>query len=150
MNEHTHIDRVSFFDALATKMNGRPEIFEVLGDVDMEIAVIMRDPQGDFRVCLSFADISCSGVREIGDGDEYTADCWLEGPLDAWRAMFDDIVANGHATGRQTLNSLTLLGDHINVRGEDPMGVDKFFRFNQTVQAFFDGAALLAQAPAST
>jgi hypothetical protein len=62
--------------------------------------------------------------------------------------MFDDITTNGRATGRRTINSLTLVGDRIDVRGDDPMGVDKFFRFNQTIQQFFDGAAQLAPASA--
>lgn len=142
------IDTVAFFDALASEMNAHPEIYEVLGDVDMDIAVVMRADGADFRVLLTFADIACTGVREIGDGEERTASCWLEGPLDAWQTMFDDIVANGRATGWQTINSLTLVGDRIAVHGDDPLGVDLFFRFNQTVQAFLDGAAVVASAPA--
>ncbi len=82
----------------------------------------------------------------MADGDERTTDCWLEGPIEAWRAMFDDIRANGRATGRQTLNSLTMLGDEIRLRRHRPMGVDKFSRFNQSLQEFFDGAARAAHA----
>ena len=63
--------------------------------------------------------------------------------------MFDDIVANGTASGRQTINSLALLGTgstDIRLRGDDPMGVDKFSRFNQTLQEYLDGASRLAVA----
>ncbi len=141
------IDTVSFFDTLATTMNADPQQYEVLGDVDMDIAVVMqRDGGDDFRVLLSFRGIACEGVSEIEAGDELTADCRLVGPLAAWQAMFDDIAEHGHATGRQTINSLTLLGDDIVVQGSDPLGVDKFFRFNQTVQAFVDGAGTHAAA----
>ena len=49
----------------------------------------------------------------------------------------------------QTINSLTLVGDRIAVHGDDPLGVDLFFRFNQTVQAFLDGAAVVATASAT-
>ena len=56
----------------------------------------------------------------------------------------DDIVANGGASGRQTINSLTLLGTDIRLRGDDPMGTDKFSRFNQTLQEYLDGAARIA------
>jgi len=59
--------------------------------------------------------------------------------------MFDDIHVNGMATGRKTVNSLTLLGDRIDIRANDPLGKDLFFRFNQTVQQFLDGAAELEQ-----
>jgi hypothetical protein len=138
------IDRVSFFDRLADEMNHHPEQYEALGELDLDLAVVMRDPHGDFAVRLTFGGTRCDGVGEIGDGDETTADCWLDGPKEAWQAMFDNIVQHGHATGRQTINSLTLLADQISVQGDDPLGVDKFFRFNQTVQAFFDGAANVA------
>jgi hypothetical protein len=79
--------------------------------------------------------------------EAHLADFSLDGPLVKWQEMFDDIVANGAASGRQTINSLALLatgpGD-IRLRGDDPMGVDKFSRFNQTLQEYLDGAARVA------
>jgi len=141
----TTIDTVSFFDALATEMNAHPEAYEVLGDVDMDLAIVMRRPDADdFRLLLALRGISCEGVTELDADDLARADCWVEGDLSAWQTMFDDVLANGRATGRQTINSLTLIGDDLVVRGTDPMGVDKFFRFNQTVQAFIDGAAAVS------
>ena len=80
-------------------------------------------------------------MSEAEAGDEALADCWLEGPFDAWQAMVDDIVEHGRATGRHTLNSLTLVGESIRLRGSDVMGIDKFSRFNQSLQEYFDGAA---------
>ena len=50
-------------------------------------------------------------------------------------------VQHGRAEGLQTINSLALLGGAIACVGNDPMGLDKFSRFNQTLQEFFDGAA---------
>ena len=52
------IDTVGFFDALASEMNAHPEVYEVLGDVDMDIAVVMRAEHGDFRVLLTFEGIT--------------------------------------------------------------------------------------------
>jgi hypothetical protein len=82
------------------------------------------------------------------DASEATlADYYLDGPLAKWQAMFDDIVANGAASGRQTINSLALLAtsaDDVRLRGDDPMGTDKFSRFNQTLQEYLDGAARVA------
>ena len=60
--------------------------------------------------------------------------------------MFDDIVRNGSASGRLTINSLALLATEIRLRGDDPMGVDKFSRFNQTLQEYLDGASRSAVA----
>lgn len=149
MTEHS-IASVRFFDALATEMNAHPELYEVLGDVDMDLAIVMTGEHGEFRVRLTFEGITCAGVDEIGDGDEHTADCYLQGPLVEWQAMFDDIAEHGHATGWWTINSLTLVGEKIAVHGDDPLGVDLFFRYNQTVQNFLDGAAaVLREAPAT-
>lgn len=142
------VDRIELFDTLAERMNARPEQFEVLGDLDLDLVCVMGDDGDGFRVRLRFEGIACTGVGTCEPGEERAADCWLEGPLDAWVAMFDDVRAHGGATGMQTLNSLTLLGDRIALHGDDPMGVDRFHRFNQSVQEFFDGAATFDAAPA--
>ena len=144
------VDHVTFYASLAAEMNAHPERYEPLGDVDIDLAIIIRLAADAFRVRLLFQGIRCENVTQIGDGDEQTADCWLEGDLEAWQAMFDDIRAHGRATGEHTLNSLTLVGQRVAIRGDDPMGVDRFFRFNQTLQTFFDGAALIAGDPPVT
>ena len=140
-----NIAEPSFFKALVTLMNQHPETYEILGEVDMSLGIIMTNPDGeDLRICIPFEELGCADVSLIKDGDETSCDCWLEGDLAAWQSMFDNIVEIGTATGRQTISSLTLVGDQIRVRGVDPMGVDRFFRFNQTVQQFFDGASQIA------
>lgn len=148
MRSEYPVDSLHFYDALAERMKDHPELFNILGDVDMDLALVIRRPQADpFCVLLSFSGIQCL-PNEITEGEERSADCWLEGPLDAWQAMVDDIVTHGAATARWTINSLTLMGDRIVVNGADPLGTDRFFRFNQTVQEYFDGAASLAAANA--
>ena len=142
MSERPAVDTVAFFEGLAAEMNAQPERYEVLGDCDLVLGVVMARPDGDaFRVQVTFEGVSCLDVSAMEAGDEALCNCWLEGPLSAWAAMVDDVVANGRATGRHTLNSLTLLGDEIVLRGSDVMGIDKFSRFNQSLQEFFDGAA---------
>lgn len=143
-----HIDTIEFFDTLAQRMNERPEVFEVLGDFELDVILVMQRDSDAFRVRLTFEGIECAGVAGCDAGDEGTADCWLDGPLEAWQAMFANIAEHGRATGLQTINSLTLLGEQIALHGADPMGVDRFHRFNQSVQEFFDGAAALGVAAA--
>ena len=134
------VDTVAFFDALADEMNTHPERFELLGAADMVAEVVMTRPEGDFRVRFAFEGTGCSGVTEVeGDGAP-DSDFRLIGPLAAWQAMFEDIATNGRATGLYTINSLALLGDKIACVGDDPMGLDKFSRFNQSLQEFLDGA----------
>jgi hypothetical protein len=136
------VDDLRFFEPLAAEMNAHPERYEVLGDLDLVLGVVMTRSAGEaFRARLTFEGIRCTDVSEMEAGDETTTDCWLEGTVDAWTDMAVDIRRNGRATGRQTLNSLTMVGDAIQLRGVDVMGVDKFSRFNQSLQEFFDGAA---------
>ena len=134
------IDTLEFFSALATEMNAHPERYQPLGEADMDVVIVMRDPRpAPFAVRLAFEGIRCEHVvdAEPDSPCEYR----LDGPLVAWQVMFDDIVARGRATGLQTINSLALLGDDIALGGSDPMGLDKFSRFNQSLQEFFDGAS---------
>ena len=139
------IKDLAFFQSLADYMNDHPDTFEILGEVDMTMGIIMFDPAGeDLRVCLPFEELGCASPTTMAAGQETGCDCWLEGDLAAWEPMFKNIEAGDGATGRQTISSLTLVGEHIEVHGIDPMGIDRFFRFNQTVQQFFDGAGQLA------
>ena len=134
------IDSVELFTALAAEMNAHPDQFRPLGEADMDAVIVMTGERaGAFAVRLAFEGIRCEHVVEA----EPDAPCEyrLVGPLAAWQAMFDDIGAHGRATGLQTINSLALLGNDIALGGTDPMGLDKFSRFNQTLQEFFDGAS---------
>jgi hypothetical protein len=136
------IHTLDFFTRLAAEMNAHPELYRPLGEADMDAVIVMRDPDRQpFAVRLAFEGIRCEHVVETEPDSpcEYR----LDGPLGAWQAMFDNIVAHGRATGLQTINSLALLGSDIALGGTDPMGLDKFSRFNQTLQEFFDGASKL-------
>ena len=136
------IDSIAFFDHLAAVMATEAEKYERLGDVDLELVIVMRRADGDhFRVRLSFHGITCDGVTEIEPDDEQLADCWLDGSLEDWEAMFANIAEHGHAVDQWTLNTLTLFGDRISLHASDPMGEDRFHRFNQTLQEFIDAAA---------
>ncbi|MBI4882991.1 MAG: hypothetical protein HY826_02930 [Actinobacteria bacterium] len=136
----------AFFVALANELNAHPEQFKVHGEADMVAALVMRKADGDFAVRVAFEGLRVEDIKETSVAEAAAADYYLDGPLAAWQAMFDDILANGSASGRLTINSLALLGTDIRLRGDDPMGVDKFSRFNQTLQEYLDGAARVAVA----
>jgi hypothetical protein len=101
------------------------------------------EPERSTNIQIVFNALSCEAVDVVSDGDAATADFRLEGDVRDWTAMFGDIVANGEARGEWTINSLALRGDRIRCVGDDPMGLDKFSRFNQTLQQFLDGANLV-------
>ena len=138
------IDNANFFVELADELNAHPEQFRVLGDCDMVAALVMRRDGGDFAVRITFEELRCSEAVEITADEARAADFYLDGPYEMWQTMFADILQHGTASGRLTINSLALLGTDIRLRGDDPMGVDKFSRFNQTLQEYLDGAARIA------
>jgi hypothetical protein len=141
------VDRIAVFRALAAEMNARPERFRLYGDADVDCIIVMeRNASQSFAVRVVIDGIRCDHVEECAPDEP--ADFRLVGPLEAWETMFADIVAHGHATGLQTLNSLALLGEEIRCVGHDPMGLDKFSRFNQTLQELFDGASRVLAMPA--
>ncbi|MFN8022353.1 MAG: hypothetical protein U0Q03_12580 [Acidimicrobiales bacterium] len=143
------ITDISLYRAMADELNAHPEKFTVLGECDMVLALVMRADGGDFAVRIRFEGLRCEAADEVDAAEASLADYYLDGPLPKWQAMFDDIVANGAASGRLTINSLALLAtstDDIRLRGDDPMGTDKFSRFNQTLQEYLDGAARVAVA----
>lgn len=135
------VDSIDLFDALAKEMNDHPQVYHELGWCDLDLGVVMNRDGAPFCVSLRLREHGCDQVALYEPGDGRHLDCWVVGDLADWQAMFDDIAANGMATGSQTLSSLVLLGDRIVVKGNDSMGVDMFFRYNQTLQSLFDGAA---------
>ncbi len=145
-----NIDNLEFFDKLASLMNDDTGRYELLGDLDLDLALVMRrQNDGAFRVLLSFRGIECETVAAIDEGAETGAECWLDGSLEHWQEMFANISENGRAIGGWTLNTLTIIGDKIVLKATDPMGWDKFHRFNQTLQDFVDAAAMVLNAEAS-
>jgi hypothetical protein len=140
-----NIDDVKFFDYLAAEMNDHPDRFRLYGEAYMDAVIVMSRPDGDFNVRLTFDELRCDGVNEISSEELALCDYRLEGPLVAWQTMFDDISDNGRATGLNTINSMVMLSDEVTLRGADPMGLDRFSRFNQTLQEFLDGAAHLTR-----
>src|SRR5579885_626346 len=88
----------------------------------------MRSEQGRFQR-LGFFDATL-GVRVLPDGpgappvdhtlgfegiDGAAVDCVLEGPLAAWRDMFEPISALGAADTAHSINTLTHFGSSLRV-----------------------------------
>ena len=137
------VTSTALYEDLAHHMNHQTDHFRILGDADMTVVFTIKAPAKTVNVQLVFSELTCDGVALVGEDEAHLCDFRLEGNLDAWNEMFDDIAANGSASGGLTINSLALRGDRISLEGDDPMGLDKFSRFNQTLQDFLDGAGRL-------
>ena len=66
MPDQTPVDGIGFFDTLAAEMNAYPERYEVLGDLDLVLGVVITRPTEDaFRARLTFEGIRCADVSEL-------------------------------------------------------------------------------------
>ncbi len=131
---------VEWMRALAELAN-EDEEFKKIGRLNAVVAFKV----GADVYSVTFDVLSCRDVRAIGEAEMREADFVLEMQPETWEAMLSDIRAHGHASRDFTLNTLDLSGDepiHRNVAG-DGYRADKFFRYNPSLQRFFDNAARL-------
>ena len=92
---------------------------------------------------LTFDVFEIGDVRQIGAEELGELDFYLEMTPQEWQTMLQNIRDNRHAGLEYTLNTLDLKlpeGLHHNAT-DDGYRADKFFRFNESVQRFFDLSA---------
>jgi hypothetical protein len=139
---------VAWFQRLADAMAAEPERFRKLGAVDLTLVPRITLPDGQSALfSLEFEGHRCRAV----DAPPSLADVRgrhpvvIEGDLAAWREMIENIQTHGRADLTHTLNYLTLPDWPLRllpVNAEDgQLDVDRFYRYNETLQQFFDGAA---------
>ncbi|MDD9801303.1 MAG: hypothetical protein OXU53_01895 [Deltaproteobacteria bacterium] len=123
---------LEYFQALQQRTREDSDIFEKLGvcDVDFGAKVGERMFSVRFEVC------ECVEVRE--GGDPTALDFVLAGPPEIWREMLQAIAQHGGADAAHTLNTLTHVGNQIQVEAQDAEGSDKLFRYMASIQEFFD------------
>lgn len=131
-----------FFEELAARVNTNRELFRVLGTADMVLVVkVDFDDKSDCYE-VTFAGYRCTGVKQLASiADAAKGSVVVSGPYLAWREMIDNIVANGRADLAHTLNTLTLMDTPLRVDAENQLDADLFYRYQQNLQEFFDGAA---------
>jgi len=134
---------VEFFEALRSQINANPDRFRRLGTVDMIlIAKIDYDASRCDRYEIVFSGYRCAGVCRLAQTDPLPGDAVvLAGPYAAWREMIGNIVFNGQADLEHTLNTLTLFDEPLKVEAANQLDTDLFYRYQQNLQEFFDGAA---------
>jgi hypothetical protein len=138
---------VEWFRALAERMAAQPEKYRRLGALDLTLVPRIVFPDGrseSYR--LEFHGHACRAVAPLGPGEAPRGPhpVVLEGEYAAWREMVDNIRRHGRADLTHTLNYLTLPDWPLRLIAagdEDQLDVDRFYRYNQTLQEFFDEAA---------
>jgi hypothetical protein len=129
---------VEWFDALKAIVNQDPA-FRQLGTIDTVIGV----KAGSKIYELTFEAFECAGVREAGEDDLRDMDFWLEQPYDKWQDMIENIKTHGAADLSHTLNTIDLSMPAGLAQSHDGYRRDAFYRFNQSIQDFFNASSKL-------
>jgi len=98
---------------------------------------------GERVFVVTFEGVECSDAVETDGSALEDVDFYLEMSADDWREMVANIADNGSADLHHTLNTLDLdRADGLATsRHGDQVREDLFFRYNQTLQFFFDASA---------
>ena len=129
---------LAWFEALRGLVN-EDAGYRQFGTVDADMGVKV----GDEVYVVTFEAFQCKQVRAGNEYDLINVDFFIEMELDSWRTMLENIKANGGAEAGQTLVSLDMLNEISNNATGDQLRADLFFRYNQSLQHFFDLSANL-------
>jgi len=142
MADETLFPSTEWFEALARRMQQNQAAFRPLGSVDCTMVVKVDAPGAPELYEIAFEGLAVQSVRRLGRaGDAAPEHFVLEASLDTWREMIDNIRANAGPDLTHTLNYLTFPDVPMRVSGPDQLEVDAFYRYNESLQRFFNGAA---------
>ena len=130
---------LAWFEELRRLVNDDPA-YRQIGTVDASMGVKV----GDEVFVVIFEAFECSSVRSGNEYDLINVDFFIEMevPLPG-EPCWKNIRANGSAEAGQTLVSLDMLNEISTNATGDQLRADMFFRYNQSLQHFFDLSANL-------
>ena len=135
---------LAFFQTLQALMRQEAPCFRRLGFIDTTFGVHILGPQDqEWRYQLAFEVFDCREVTEVAAFDLTALDFVLKGDLSVWVEMLANIRQHGGANVAHSLNTLTHFGERLELLYDDPDNRDKFFRFQESIQEFFDLASTL-------
>ena len=127
---------VEWFKA-ARDLANNSESFKHFGTCDTEMGVKVDDRYFE----IDFEAFEVADVKEIDEERAAQLDFTLVQSYDDWKSMLLNIKEHGRAEHEFTLNSLDLRSAQELAIGKDYVRRDAFYRFNQTIQDFFDLSA---------
>ncbi len=129
---------LQWFQALRDIVNG-DERYRRIGTCDTTMGIKIPDLQKYYLV--TFEAFEVVEVREVSEEEAEDVDFWLEAPYATWKEMIQNIKENGKADLQHTLNTIDLSQPEGFARSHDGLRRDAFYRFNQSLQYFFDASA---------
>jgi len=127
---------VEWFNALKDLVNADPK-FRELGTVDATMGIKV----GSKIIKVTFEAFECADVREVPENDLKDMDFYLDQSYDGWKEMIENIKKHGAADLAHTLNTIDLTNPDGFALAHDGYRRDAFYRFNQSIQDFFDASA---------
>lgn len=129
---------VEWFDKLAEVVQENEESHRRLGPLDCAMVVAVDDQCFE----VTFLGYGVESVRHLYSlSDAAPSHFVLAAPAPIWREMLENIRANGGADLEHTLASLTFHDAPMRASGPDQLQIDVFYRYNHSLQRFFDDAA---------
>jgi hypothetical protein len=126
---------LEWFEAVQALVNEDAE-FRRLGSIDTQMGI----KSGADIFLITFEAFKCTEVSAGTDDDLFELDFYLDMAPETWQEMLTNIKAHGTADHQHTLNTLDLrLPDGLssNATG-DQFKADMFFRYNESLQQFFN------------
>jgi hypothetical protein len=141
---------VEWFQAVAERMAAQPEKYRRLGAMDLTLVPRIRFADGRVeRYRLRFVGHRCAAVARVAVEGEVEGPhaVVLDGEYAAWREMVENVRRHGAADLTHTLNYLTLPDWPFRLEADDAdegqLDVDRFYRYAESLQEFFDEAAAI-------
>jgi hypothetical protein len=132
---------VQWFEAVAKRVAIDRDRFKRLGYFDANMGVkVDANGAGAKGYVVEFEGYGVKRVRATADPSKQ-ADFTIEGSLDTWTDMIRNIREHGEPDLNHTLNRMTMAGTPLKVVARDQLSTDIFYRFNQSIQSFFNEAA---------
>lgn len=136
---------VEFFETLRERMNANRERFRRIGTADVVLVVKIDFPDHVRCFEVVFDGYRCESARALPSlAAARPGAVIVEGPYAVWREMVENIQRNGQADLDHTLNTLSLMDTPLRISAANQLDTDLFYRYQQTLQEFFDGAGAIA------
>lgn len=127
---------LEWFESLRAIVN-EDDRLRRLGTCDATVGVKALDKAFE----VTFDAFECTGVREISAAGLAKTDFYLDAPFSTWQEMLEDIKEHGKPGRQNTLNTIDFVDPDGFAKAEDQSGKDKFYRYGQTFQEFFNASA---------
>ena len=124
---------VQWFEAVRELVNN-DAAFRQLGTIDARVGVKV----GDQLFEITFEAFECTAVQEIAESMLPELDFLLEQSPEEWKDLIENTKEHGGADLKHTLNTIDLTRPEGFALSHDGYRRDTFYRFNQSLQHFFD------------